>query len=179
MVGCLTRHHRIPRGFHTPSWDQYELLRAYWVPRPSRRRNYATPRTASDYLQLGNTYAALPVQPEDGAIERVPAEWFRGYLRTQNCPAEKASIGVLLAALQSGENSPDWPQDTANSLHCITGRLKREAVLDPHFDDHVPELRPDEFAALLGAATTVNGRGAVPADRDRSTSPSATPRGAG
>jgi len=52
MVGCLTRHRRIPRGFRAPSWNQYELLRAYWLPRPSRRRYYATPRTAMDYMHL-------------------------------------------------------------------------------------------------------------------------------
>jgi len=92
------------------------------------------------------------VQAEDGAVEGVPAEWFRGYLRSQNCLAEKASIGILLRALEPGEDSPTWQQDAVNSLHCITGRLKREAVLDPDFDDDVPEFQPDEFAAVLGAA---------------------------
>ena len=92
------------------------------------------------------------MQAEDGAVEGVPAEWFRGYLRSQNCLAEKASIGILLRALEPGEDSPTWQQDAVNSLHCITGRLKREAVLDPDFDDDVPEFQPDEFAAVLGAA---------------------------
>ena len=151
MLGCLTRHHRIPRGFRPPSWDQYELLRAHWVPPPSPRRDYARPRTALSYLHLANTYAALSVQAEDGAIERVPAEWFRGYLRSQDCPAEEAPIGVLLRALEPGEDSPTWQQNAASSRRCITGRLKREAVLDPEFDDDVPELQPDEFATVLRA----------------------------
>jgi hypothetical protein len=119
------------------------------VPSPSPRRDYARPRTALSYLHLANTYAALPVQAEDGAIERVPAEWFRGYLRSQDCPAEEAPIGVLLRALEPGENSPTWQQNATSSRRCITGRLKREGVLDPRFDDDVPELQPDEFATVL------------------------------
>lgn len=157
MLGCLTRHNRIPRGFRRPPWGQYELLRAYWVPRPSRRRRYETPRTALDYVHLANTYAALPVQAEDGAIERVPAEWFRGYLRARNCPVDEATIGVLLRSLEPGEGSA-WQQDAANSRRCITGRLKREAVLDPHFDDDLPELQPDRFAAVVRATS----RGEIP-----------------
>ncbi|HEY6746929.1 MAG TPA: hypothetical protein VI357_14555 [Mycobacteriales bacterium] len=149
MLGCLIRHNRVPRSFRPPGWGQYELLRAYWVPRPSRRRDYARPRTAVDYVQLASTYAALRVQAEDGAIERVPAEWFRGHLRARNGPAEEAPIGVLLRSLEPGEGSPAWQQDAANSRRCITGRLKREAVLDPEFDDDVPELEPDRFAAAF------------------------------
>lgn len=152
MLGCLTRHHRIPRGFRPPSWDQYELLRAYWLPRPSRRQRYATPGTALDYLHLANTYAALAVQPEDGAIERVPADWFRGYLAAQGWPGQGAPIRVLLRALEPGDDSPTWREHAANSRRCITGRLKREAVLDPDFDDDVPALEPDQFAAARRAA---------------------------
>jgi hypothetical protein len=153
MLGCLTRHNRIPRSFRPPPWGQYELLRAYWVPRPSQRRHYATPRTALDYVHLASTYAALPVQAEDGAIERVPAEWFRGYLRAQNCPADEAPIGVLLRSLEPGEDSPAWQQDAANSRRCVTGRLKREAVLHPEFDDDLPALQPDRFAAAFRATS--------------------------
>lgn len=114
MVGCLTRLRRIPRGFRPPPWDQYELLRAHWVPRPRRRRNYATPRAAPTYVHLANTYAALPVQPEDGAIERVPAAWFRDYLRRHECPGDEAPIGVLLRALEPGD-VPAWQRDAANA----------------------------------------------------------------
>jgi hypothetical protein len=156
MIGCLTRRHRIPRGFRPPSWDQYELLRAYWVPPPSRRHHYATPRTALDYLHLANTYAALSVQPEDGAIEQVPADWFRGYLASHDCPAEEARISVLLRALEPADDSPTWQQHAENSRRCITGRLKREAVLDPAFDDDIPELHPDQFAAAQPAASSVS-----------------------
>jgi hypothetical protein len=150
MLGCLTRHNRVPRSFRPPSWGQYELLRAYWVPRPSRRRHYARPRTALEYVHLANTYTALPVEAEDGAIERVPAEWFRGHLRAQGYPDE-APIGVLLRSLEPGEDSPAWQQDAANSRRCITGRLKREAVLDPEFDDDLPEFQPESFAAAFRA----------------------------
>jgi hypothetical protein len=150
MIGCLIRHKRIPRSFRPPPWGQYEVLRAYWVPRPSRRRHYARPRTALDYVHLANIYAALPVEAEDGAIERVPAEWFRGHLRAQGYPDE-APIGVLLRSLEPGEDSPAWQQDAANSRRCITGRLKREAVLDPEFDDDLPEFQPESFAAAFRA----------------------------
>jgi hypothetical protein len=153
MLGCLARHNRIPRNFRLPPWGQYELLRAYWVPRPSRYRHYARPRTALDYIHLANTYAALRVQPEDGAIERVPAEWFRGYLRAQNWPADEAPISVLLRALEPGDESPAWEQDAGYSRRCITGRLKREAVLDPEFDDDLPALQPDRFAAAFRATS--------------------------
>jgi hypothetical protein len=151
MLGCLIRHNRIPRSFRPPPWGQYELLRAYWVPRPSRRRHYARPRTALEYVHLANLYATLPVEAEDGAIERVPADWFRGYLRAQGYPDE-APIGVLLRSLEPGEDSPARQQDAANSRRCITGRLKREAVLDPEFDDDLPELQPDSFVAAFRAA---------------------------
>ena len=151
MLGCLIRNRRIPRGFRPASFDQYELLRAYWVPRPSRRRTYDTPRTARDYIHLANTYAALPVEPEDGAIERVPADWFRGYLTSQDCHADKAPISVLLRALEPDPNSPTWQQDAANARRCITGRLKREAVVHPEFDDETPDLQPDKFATALRA----------------------------
>jgi hypothetical protein len=153
MLGCLTRHNRIPRSFRPPPWGQYELLRAHWVPRPSRRRHYARPRTALDYVHLANTYAALPVQAEDGAIERVPAEWFREFLRARNSPADEAPIGVLVRALEPGEDSPTWQRDAENSRRCITGRLKREAVLHPEFDDDLPELQPERFAAAFRATS--------------------------
>jgi hypothetical protein len=151
MLGCLIRHNRIPRSFRPPPWGQYELLRAYWVPRPSRRRHYARPRTALGYVHLANLYAGLPVEAEDGAIERVPADWFRPYVRAQGY-RDEAPIRVLLHSLEPGEDSPAWQQDAANSRRCITGRLKREAVLHPEFDDDLPEFRPDSFAAAFRAA---------------------------
>jgi len=147
MLGCLRRHRRLPQGFQ-PSWDQYELLRAFWVPRP-RRRIYSTPDTALDYLHLANTYGDLLVQAEDGAIERVPASWFRDYVRQQHGEADEAPVAVLVRALQAGDDAPDWPEQAANARRCITGRLKREGVLHPEFTDEVPELAPDRFVAAL------------------------------
>ena len=154
LVGCLVRHRRVPQTFRA-SWDQYELLQAFWVPRPSRRHHYHTPDTARDYLHLANTYGALLVQAEDGVIERVPADWFRGYLRRQGVAAAEAPMAVLVRALQPGDGSAAWRQDAANARHCITGRLKRAGVLDPGFTDEVPQLEPERFAAA--AAPTAQG----------------------